>query len=107
MSRGLSKTQRAIVAILDGSDPLKCFAKTSKPVLLTAELVEELMQRKLVRASRPRKQQLATVLRSCRGLFARGLITGKYSRDFDSGPQLTVAWSVRRSGKKENDQWQA
>jgi hypothetical protein len=58
----------------------------------TAELLVELLERDLVGASAPRKQQMFTVVRACRSLEHRGVVAGEYVTDAEHPHCRTIRW---------------
>lgn len=91
MGKGLSPIQRAILGLLDGSDEGVVYEGLEKGCD-TAELLEELLERDLVGASAPRKQQMFTVVRACRSLERRGLLDGEYVTDVEHPHCRTIRW---------------
>lgn len=75
MSKGLSKLQRTIVGLLDGTVPRAVY---SPGALTTTELLEELECRGLVRPDTARKIAMFTVRRACSSLAERGILAGEY-----------------------------
>ncbi len=91
MSRGLSTIQKTILALLTGTEKGKVYGNCSGG-LLTKELLDELMERGILDDRRPRKHLMFTVVRACRSLVNRKLLTGTHCHDDGSGPQLTISW---------------
>lgn len=58
----------------------------------TAEMLEELVERGLISAAAPRKQQMFTVVRACRSLESRGQLVGAYVTDADHPHCRTIRW---------------
>lgn len=93
MSKGLSKMQRQILGLLDGTEK-PCFYSCGG-TLTTSELRDELVECRMLDESRPRKQLMAMVLRACRSLLDRDLVEGVYDRNWDHGPSTTISWTAR------------
>jgi len=93
MSRGLSGGQRIILGLLDGSREGRVYTNPDKGCD-TAELLDELIARRLVNSKAPRKQQMYTVVRACKSLQARGLVEGEYLVDIDHPHCRTLHWTV-------------
>lgn len=62
----------------------------------TAELLEELVARGMVSDRAPRKQQMFTVVRACRALERRGLVSGSFVTDADHPHCRTLRWTAQR-----------
>ena len=95
MSKGLGKTQRVIHDLLSGARSGQVYSSCSNG-LDTKELLEELAEAEFISEGMPRKQQMATVVRACRGLVQRGLVSGKYVPDGDNAGRTTVHWKIAR-----------
>jgi len=91
MGRGLSRSQRVIVALLRGGIEGRVYDDLSQGCD-TAELLEELIERGLIDASAPRKQQMFTVVRACRSLERREHLEGTYVTDVDHPHCRTIRW---------------
>lgn len=91
MGRGLSRTQRIILGLLDGSVEGAVYEGLDQGCD-TAELLEELLERGFLRASTPRKQRMFTVVRACRSLERRGLLLGTYVTDAEHPHCRTIRW---------------
>lgn len=91
MSKGLGKLQRVIFDLLSGKRKGQVYSSSSAG-LCTSELLEELLEAGFVSDGMPRMQQMASVLRACRGLVNRGMISGKYTPDCDNPGRTTVQW---------------
>jgi hypothetical protein len=95
MGRGLSSTQRLIVALLRGDEPGLVYEGLDGGCD-TTEILEELVERGLVRPTAPRKQQMFTIVRACRSLERRGLVAGTYVTDADHPHCRTIRWTANR-----------
>jgi hypothetical protein len=93
MGRGLSTSQRVILALLRGDEEGVVYVGLDRGCD-TAELVEELGERGLVHERAPRKQQMFTVVRACRSLERRGLVSGEYVTDVEHPQCRTLHWSA-------------
>ncbi len=93
MSRGLSKLQRAIVGLLDGTIKLRIFSGSG--ALTTSELLEELRERGLVREDIPRKTAMFTVRRACLSLLERDILEGEYVIDVDHPWARVASWHLK------------
>lgn len=93
MSRGISRLQRTIVGILDGSLRRKAY---SPGPLDTRELVEELRAQGAMSDEKPQRQAMATVVRACRNLIGRGLVSGRRVPRIDLIGRITICWSAVR-----------
>ena len=93
MSRGISKIQRAIVGLLDGSVRHQVYRGSGGP-LATRELWEELISLGLMRSDTPRKHAMFTVRRACRSLLDRGILQGRYVWDCDNPGRQTASWKI-------------
>lgn len=90
MSRGLSRLQHIILALLERHGPL-----------VTSELVDLLANSfwssdgPAPRRYRPglERDMMHTVRRACHSLRARSLVTGQYVRA-EHAPNCTVSWSL-------------
>src|SRR5262245_13993430 len=94
MSRGLSKRQRIILAVLDGSRPRRVYAPGP---MTTRELVQELVAHGALpeRAGKPAwRQALFTTRRACFSLVRRGLLEGRYCIDGDPPSCLSITWKA-------------
>ena len=80
--------------LLSGDRAGQVYATASE--LDTSEIVDELIEAGFISDEMPRKQQMATVLRACRGLVKRELITGKYVPDGNNVGRTTVQWAIKR-----------
>ena len=94
MGRGISRTQRVILGLLEGSVDGLVYEGLERGCD-TAELLEELLERNSVSASAPRKQQMFTVVRACRSLERRGLVEGRYVTDVENPHCRTIRWLAR------------
>jgi hypothetical protein len=83
--------QRIILGLLDGTAEGVVYEGLDQGCD-TAELLEELLERGLVRHSTPRKQQMFTVVRACRSLERRGLVVGAYVTDVEHPHCRTIRW---------------
>jgi len=87
--------QRVVLGLLDGGEEGVVYDGLDQGCD-TAELLEELLERGLVRVAAPRKQQMFTVVRACRSLERRGLIVGRYVTDAEHPHCRTIRWrSIR------------
>jgi len=77
MSKGISKLQRHILGLLDGTIPGQCY-QGSGGALITTEVADELEAAGLI-TTENRKAAMFTAWRSCRGLFNRDLIKAEYT----------------------------
>lgn len=96
MSKGLSKLQRQIVGLLDGS--IKRQVYSSGP-LTTAELLEELIASGVMADDRDRKLAMFTIRRACHSLLNRGIIAGEYIHDCDNAGRIAAKWYVEPASK--------
>lgn len=94
MGRGLSRNQRIILSLLSGDEDGQVYEGLDRGCD-TAELLEELEARGLVREHSPRRQKMFTVVRACRSLEERGLVEGRYVTDVDNPHCRTIRWLAR------------
>ena len=90
MSKGLGKLQRVIFDLLSGSRKGQVYSSSS--ALDTSELLDELVAAGFISDGMPRMQQMASVLRACRGLVKRDMISGKYGPDCNNAGRTTIQW---------------
>jgi hypothetical protein len=95
MSRGLSKLQRAIIGLLDGTVPRAVYGRGA---LTTSELLEELVCRGLVPPERPRKIAMYTIRRACISLLDRGIVTGEYVVHDPCAWTDVLSWRIAKDG---------
>ena len=100
MSKGLSKLQRAIVGLLDGTLEHKVY--TSGGALATNELLEELQARGLVKEDIPRKIAMFTVRRACHSLLNRGILEGEYCIDCNYPWAEVATWRLIKQKKPKS-----
>jgi len=94
MGRGLSQNQRTILSLLRGEEDGLVYEDLDRGCD-TAELLEELEERRLVRDRAPRRQRMFTVVRACRSLEARGLVEGRYVTDAENPHCRTIRWLAK------------
>ncbi len=98
MSKGLSKIQKTILGLLEGTEKGRIFACHGGS-LLTSELVDELVDRGLLKEDAPRKQLMFTVVRACGSLVHRGLLEGIY--ESDEWGRHTISWEASKKKQKK------
>lgn len=94
MSKGLSKLQRHVVGLLDGSIKHTIYSGGKGSELTTRELLEELVEAGLLPEGRDRKQAMFTVRRACMSLLRRDLLTGRYAWDCDNVGRRIATWKT-------------
>jgi hypothetical protein len=92
MSRGISKLQRTIIGLLDGS--LNSRVYRAGGVFITRELLEELREAGVMSEEQSRKSAMDTVLRACHSLVRRGLLVGERTIDTDDCRLTTISWQI-------------
>lgn len=91
MSKGLSKLQKAIVGLLDGS--IKSRLYRGGGALDTREILEALMDSGEMSSDTNHKSAMFTVRRACLSLLNRGIIKGEYVIDCDYPWAKTASWT--------------
>jgi hypothetical protein len=99
MSKGLSKLQRTIVGLLDGSLKRQFYRGGA---LITSELLAELVDREAVREDMPRNMAMFTVRRACMSLVERGILEGEYSIHADYPWAKVITWRLVSDQDKAN-----
>ena len=94
MSRGLSKIQRVVLGLLDGTERGMVYQSTT--ALDTGEMLDELVERGMVKDGN-RKLAMFTVRRACDSLLSRGLISGKNVFDSNNPGRRTICWSKKEA----------
>jgi hypothetical protein len=94
MCRGLSRMQKTILGLLDGSLPGQVFR--SGGALSTAELRAELLEAGIL-ATEDQRQGMYTVWRACASLARRGLVQGERTTDCDCPWVKTISWRAAGS----------
>jgi hypothetical protein len=89
MSRGLSRMQKTILGLLDGSLQGRVFRSGGD--LGTAELRAELLEAGIL-ATEDQRQGMYTVWRACASLARRGLLQGERTIDCDYPWARTISW---------------
>jgi hypothetical protein len=92
MSRGLSKIQRSICAILRG-EARRVYVGRG---LVTSEILTELAKIGLVNERRPRKQLMNNLSRACWSLVRRKLVVGTVTFDAATGKH-PIEWRIAAS----------
>jgi hypothetical protein len=98
MSKGLSKLQKAIVGMLDGS--IKHDVYSSGNTLTTRELLEELIAHDEMPSDANHKSAMFTVRRACLSLLNRDILQGEYMIDCDYPWAITASWTLIDRNKK-------
>jgi hypothetical protein len=91
MSKGISKLQKQILGLLDGSIRHQVFNEGD--ALTTAELLEELQTSGTLNEEQNHKYAMFTIRRACRSLVARGILQGDCEPDFDNVGRRAATWS--------------
>jgi hypothetical protein len=97
MSKGLSKLQKAIVGLLDGTIKHEVY---SGKTLSTRELLEELIEHDEISRDSNHKTAMFTVRRACLSLLNRDILQGEYIIDCDYPWAKTACWTLIGQNKK-------
>jgi len=101
MSKGISKLQRAIKGILEGTVQRRVYSG-GPGEMITAELVDEMVEAGLVKEATDKASKRAamfTVWRACDSLCRRGLIGAGWG--FTDGGDRTVTWKPAANQLRE------
>ncbi|MGA2797774.1 MAG: hypothetical protein ABSE63_09360 [Thermoguttaceae bacterium] len=98
MSKGLSKLQKDIVGLLDGS--LKRMVYSPGDSLTTRELLEELIEHDEMSSDTNHKVAMFTVRRACLSLLSRDIIKGEYGIDCDYPWAKIASWTIIEKRQK-------